>query len=103
MVRRLSGTDVLVEMGVRTGLILIFTLLRQNWALSRHLSATVGTAGGTVAGGGICNDILQTALDVIRGMPPQSLADTDGKLPPLAKASLSEVVTFLKVLYEADH
>lgn len=79
-----SGADALIEMGVRTGLSLFFSLLRQSWTLHQ-------TLGGT----NLCNEVLTTAADVIAALPPLSLAN-ETKLPPLGLASLNQVTKFLK-------
>lgn len=79
-----SGSDALIEVAVKTGLSLVFSILRQNWGLPRE-----------VAGERLCNDVLATALDVICSLPPLSLAN-DSKLPSVALTSLSQVTTFLK-------
>ena len=80
--RARSGTDALIEMGVKTGLSLIFSLLRQNW-------------GENLGGKRLCNDVLQTALEVICSLPPLSLAN-ESKLPMLGLSTLSRVTLFLK-------
>ena len=79
-----SGTDALIEMGVKTGLSLIFSLLRQNWYLPPE-----------VGGMGLCNDVLRTALDVVCSLPPLSLAN-ENKLPNLGLTTLGQVTLFLK-------
>lgn len=79
-----SATDALIEMGVRTGLSLIFSLLRQNWSSSSQAGPP-----------SLCNDVLQTALNVVQALPPLSLAN-ESKLPPLGLTSLKEVSAFLK-------
>ncbi len=79
-----SGTDALIEMAVKTGLSLIFSLLRQNWCMPPQ-----------VGGVALCNDVLSTALDVVRSLPSLSLAN-ENKLPSLGLASLSQVTNFLK-------
>ncbi len=38
----------------------------------------------------LCNDVLQTALDVVSSLPPLSLSN-ESKLPPLAVATLGQV------------
>lgn len=75
-----SGSDALMEMGVKTGLSLIFSLLRQSWASE---------------GMNLCNDVLQTALNVVCSLPPLSLAN-ETRLPALGLNALSQVSSFLK-------
>ena len=80
-----TGSDVLIEMGVKTGLRLVFSLIRQNWVLSSQV-------GG---GASLCNDVLQTALDVVSSLPPLSLVN-ESKLPVLGVQALEQVTQFLK-------
>ena len=74
-----SGTDVLIEMGVKTGLSLFFALFRQSWQLGQ---------------GSLCNDVLVTGLEVLSALPPLSLSH-DSKLPELGLDSLRQVSNFL--------
>lgn len=80
-----SGTDVLIEMGVRTGLSLLFSLLQQNWryAASVHPESV------------LCNDVLATASSVLASLPPLSLAN-ENKIPSVGLDCLSQVADFLK-------
>lgn len=80
-----SGTDVLIEMGVRTGLSLLFSLLQQNWryAASVHPESV------------LCNDVLATASSVLASLPPLSLAN-ENKIPLVGLDCLSQVADFLK-------
>ena len=67
-------------MGVRTGLSLMFSLLRQNWMLT-----------SSVGGFSLCNDVLKTALNVVNTLPPLSLSN-ESKLPSLGLESLNQVI-----------
>uniref|UniRef100_A0A8C7YQF4 E3 ubiquitin-protein ligase HERC1 n=1 Tax=Oryzias sinensis TaxID=183150 RepID=A0A8C7YQF4_9TELE len=80
-----SGTDVLIEMGVRTGLSLLFSLLQQNWryAASMHPESV------------LCNDVLATASSVLASLPPLSLAN-ENKIPSVGLDCLAQVANFLK-------
>ncbi|XP_013861909.1 probable E3 ubiquitin-protein ligase HERC1 isoform X4 [Austrofundulus limnaeus] len=80
-----SGTDVLIEMGVRTGLSLLFSLLQQNWryAASVHPESV------------LCNDVLATASSVLASLPPLSLAN-ESKIPSVGLDCLAQVADFLK-------
>ncbi|XP_032396192.1 probable E3 ubiquitin-protein ligase HERC1 isoform X4 [Etheostoma spectabile] len=80
-----SGTDVLIEMGVRTGLSLLFSLLQQNWryAASVHPESV------------LCNDVLATASSVLTSLPPLSLAN-ENKIPSVGLDCLAQVADFLK-------
>jgi len=83
-----TGTDALIELAVKTGLNLVFGLLHQNLSFERQL-------GCASSGGSICNDVLQTALDIVMTFEPLSLADKR-RLLPLAASSLAEVTSFLR-------
>jgi E3 ubiquitin-protein ligase HERC1 len=74
------GKDVLVEMGIKTGLTLLFSLLRQSWSSGQGI---------------ICNDVLATASSVLSSLPPLSLS-VDSKIPDLGLESLRQVSEFLK-------
>ena len=78
-----SGTEALIEMGVRTGLSLCFSLLKQNWTLTQ------------ASGGSLCNDVIRTASDVVCTLPPLSLAN-ESKLPSLGLETLNQITQFLK-------
>ncbi|XP_018619035.1 probable E3 ubiquitin-protein ligase HERC1 isoform X2 [Scleropages formosus] len=79
-----SSTDALIEMGVRTGLSLLFALLRQSW-----MTPPPGP------GLNLCNDVIHTAIDVVSSLPPLSLAN-ESKIPPMGLDCLAQVTTFLK-------
>ncbi|XP_054612956.1 probable E3 ubiquitin-protein ligase HERC1 isoform X1 [Dunckerocampus dactyliophorus] len=80
-----SGTDVLIEMGVRTGLSLLFSLLQQNWRYAASLQPESM----------LCNDVLATASSVLASLPPLSLAN-ESKIPSVGLDCLSQVADFLK-------
>lgn len=84
-----SSTDALIEMGVRTGLSLLFALLRQSWMMP---PPTTSAPGGTI---NLCNDVIHTAIDVVSSLPPLSLAN-ESKIPPMGLDCLAQVTTFLK-------
>ncbi|XP_043076943.1 probable E3 ubiquitin-protein ligase HERC1 [Puntigrus tetrazona] len=84
--RSKSGTDVLIEMGVRTGLSLLFALLRQSWQRGR-LENPPDVA--------LCNEVLATASSVLAALPPLSLAN-ENKIPTVGLDCLSQVGDFLK-------
>uniref|UniRef100_A0A671M3V6 Hect domain and RLD 7 n=1 Tax=Sinocyclocheilus anshuiensis TaxID=1608454 RepID=A0A671M3V6_9TELE len=84
--RSKSGTDVLIEMGVRTGLSLLFALLRQSWQRG-HLENPPDVA--------LCNEVLATASSVLAALPPLSLAN-ENKIPTVGLDCLMQVGDFLK-------
>ena len=79
-----TGNEALIEMGVKTGLSLMFTLFRQNWALAERFGIL-----------GLCGDVLQTALETVRSLPPLTLAN-ESKLTTLGIQSLNQTTNFLK-------
>lgn len=79
-----SSTDALIEMGVRTGLSLLFALLRQSWMVPSPIPSL-----------NLCNDVIHTAIDVISSLPPLSLAN-ESKIPAMGLDCLSQVTMFLK-------
>ncbi|KAI1904452.1 hypothetical protein AGOR_G00005790 [Albula goreensis] len=79
-----SSTDALIEMGVRTGLSLLFALLRQSWMMPPP-----------GPGLNLCNDVIHTAIDVVSSLPPLSLAN-ESKIPPMGLDCLAQVTAFLK-------
>ncbi|XP_016106101.1 probable E3 ubiquitin-protein ligase HERC1 [Sinocyclocheilus grahami] len=81
-----SGTDVLIEMGVRTGLSLLFALLRQSWQRG-SLENPPDVA--------LCNEVLATASSVLAALPPLSLAN-ENKIPTVGLDCLTQVGDFLK-------
>ncbi|KAK6179608.1 hypothetical protein SNE40_011927 [Patella caerulea] len=84
------GNDALIEIGVKTGLSMLFCLLRQNWQLANEAGRLSFT-----------NNIFQTAVQVISSLPSLSLAN-ENKLTPLGVDSLNQVTTFLKTTAMPD-
>ncbi|KAF5301595.1 hypothetical protein FQR65_LT08900 [Abscondita terminalis] len=79
-----SGSQALLEVGVQTGLSLLFALLKQNWYTSNALGVP-----------SLCNSVLKTAVDMIRDLPPLSLSN-DSQLTALGVHSLQQVSDFLR-------
>lgn len=76
-----NASQALLEIGVHTGLSLVFALLKQNWE-------NAGTST-------LCNDVLKTAVMMVQNLPPLSLS-SDTQLTPLGVSSLQQVTKFLK-------
>ncbi len=95
-----SGMDALIEMGVKTMMSLLFSLLKQNWMLIQHFpsreSSDLAVAREPPVVN-LCNDVLQTALHVVGNLPPLSLA-SESKLPALGLDTLAQVTEFLKTI-----
>lgn len=75
----LSATSALIEVGVKTGIALLLTLLQQSWA---------------TGGGAICNSVLRSTRDVLFALPPLSLAN-ESQINKLGIDSLEQVTEFL--------
>lgn len=75
-----DASAVLVEMGVKTGMSLLFALFRQSWQLNH---------------GQLCNDVLLTASDVLSAIPPLALAN-ESKIPEMGQDCLRQITAFLK-------
>ncbi|XP_030752542.1 probable E3 ubiquitin-protein ligase HERC1 [Sitophilus oryzae] len=86
----LSGSQALLEIGVKTGLSLLFSLLQQNWQVSGILGIP-----------SLCNSVLETTVSLIKKLPPLCLSN-DVQLTYLGITSLEQVCDFLKnaVLHE---
>lgn len=80
----LCGSQALLEIGVQSGLSLLFALLRQNWQDSSMLGMQP-----------LCNPVLQTANEIIDLFPPLSLSN-DTQITPLGIKCLHKVSAFLK-------
>ncbi|XP_063888404.1 probable E3 ubiquitin-protein ligase HERC1 isoform X2 [Scylla paramamosain] len=76
----LSANEALVELGVQTGLSLLFSILRLGWVNN--------------SGASLCSEVLGTAVAVVQALPPLSLA-VESKLPRVGLASLAQLTTFL--------
>lgn len=75
-----DASSVLIEMGVKTGMSLLFALFRQSWQLNH---------------GQLCNDVLLTALDVLSAIPALALAN-ESKIPEMGQDCLKQITAFLK-------
>ena len=84
-----TGSEVLVELGVKTGLTLLFSLLRQAW-----LQGQMGMIS-------ICNDVFSTASSILISLPPLTLGN-EAKLSKLAIESIDQVLAFLATIMQSD-
>ena len=104
---KLSGNDALIEVGVRTGMSVVFSLLKQAWAQfawqkqleqQLHLSGTaLPFPGGQIS---VPNQVLRSVLDVLKGIPPLSLANTKS-LSKLSFSCLEQASEFLDWIVQA--
>ncbi|CAB3370488.1 Hypothetical predicted protein [Cloeon dipterum] len=79
-----SGSSALVELGVTTGLSLLFSLLQLNWRSSSAEGAPE-----------MCSEVLRTACTVVRALQPLSLAN-ESQIPPLGLKALRDISSFLR-------
>lgn len=75
-----DASGVLIEIGVKTGMSLLFALFRQSWQLNH---------------GKLCNDVLLTASEVLSAIPPLALAQ-ESKIPEMGRDCLNQISAFLK-------
>ena len=80
-----TGSAALMELGVTTGLTLVFALLKQNWA----------TAAATPGSGQLSSEVLRSALTVLRTLPPLSLSPSVVAIPRVGQNSLEQISDFL--------
>lgn len=79
-----TASNALLEIGLKTGLKLVFSLLTQNWQVCTRLNIP-----------SISETMLQTAFDMIRGLPPLCLSN-DSQLTQLGISSIEQTCAFLK-------
>lgn len=80
----ITGSSALIEIGIQTGLSLLFSLLRQNWQTSSALGVP-----------SLCNSVLKTAVEMLEKLPPLTLS-SESDLTALGASSLDQVSQFLK-------
>ncbi len=87
---RVTGNSVLLEVGVKTSLSVIFTLLKQAWAqllwqkqMEQALSGSLPFGPAPVVN--LSNEVLKSVLDVLTVIPPLSLSN------PRAISNLSQL------------
>lgn len=88
----LSGSVALLEIGVKTGLTLLFSLIKQNWQVSEMLGVP-----------SLCNSILETTLTLIQKLPPLSLSN-ESQLTSLGISCIEQVSDFLQesIMYASN-
>lgn len=77
------GNHALVELGLTTGLSLVFAILKQNWQQQQI------NPGSNL----LCNEVLKTALKVLLSLPMMSLANTNSS--DIGLSTLNQVNDFL--------
>lgn len=84
--QHVTGSHALLEVAVKTGLSLLFALLRQSWYYSQLPDGPQPN---------LCNQVLRTALDVVKSLPVLSLA-SESQLSSLGLETLTQVCSFLE-------
>ena len=101
-----SGTAVLIEVGIKTGLTVIFTLLRQAWSqiawqqglsdvLSHMPELNLPPQLLTPPNVNLPNEVLQSVLDILIEMPPLSLSNSK-TLSSLSMTCVRDCMQFLE-------
>ncbi|XP_045467504.1 probable E3 ubiquitin-protein ligase HERC1 isoform X2 [Harmonia axyridis] len=79
-----TASNAILEIGLKTGLSLIFSLLRRDWQVSSLLKMP-----------SISETMLQTAFDLVKGLPPLCMSN-DTELTQLGISSIEQTCVFLK-------
>ena len=103
---KLSGNEILVEVGVRAGLSVVFSLLKQTWAQlawQKQVEEQMKVSGAVVpfAGVNLPNEVLRSVLDVMKGIPPLSLSNTKS-LSHLGTSCLQQASEFLDWILQPE-
>lgn len=102
-----SANDILIEAGVRTGLSVIFSLLRQAWAQcawQRQVEEQMKQSGAVFPlppPSNLPNEVLRSALTIFRDLPSLSLSNPKG-LSSLSVSCLSEGKEFLQSILSPE-
>eukprot|EP00095_Tigriopus_kingsejongensis_P011164 maker-scaffold259_size234575-snap-gene-1.19 protein:Tk11164 transcript:maker-scaffold259_size234575-snap-gene-1.19-mRNA-1 annotation:"e3 ubiquitin-protein ligase herc1" len=88
----LQGDDALLNLGVTSGLAMLFGLFQQNWQLKQRAPHCAD----------MCNDVLETFLTVLRGLAPLALSHSP-RLSPVGLQSLDQVAHFLHRCVDPQH
>ena len=80
-----TGTPALIELGLTTGLSLVFALLKQNWQQNQlHPGSST-----------LCNEVLKTASRVLSSLPVMALSSTSAAASDIGQSTLNQVNDFL--------
>ncbi|XP_025408544.1 probable E3 ubiquitin-protein ligase HERC1 isoform X2 [Sipha flava] len=86
---KLTGQQVLIQLTIKTGLTMFFTLLKQSWENKNANDINMGL------------DVLSSALTLMRELNPLSLG-SKAELPQLGLDCLDNVMLFVKECLNAD-
>lgn len=99
---KLTGNFFLMEVGIKTGLSLVFSLLKQAWAqhawqkqLEQVLSQSTSLAIGPAPAINLPNEVLKSVLDVLLTIPPLSLSNPK-TVSQFSETCLSQSIEFLQ-------
>ena len=100
------GNEILVELGVKTGLTVVFALLRQCWSqltwqklIEQQLPS--GSPLRSLPQPSLPNDVLRSVLLILKGIPPLSLSNAKS-LNKLSACCLEQATEFLYSIVQAD-
>ena len=108
-----SGNEILVEMGVKSGLSVVFSLLKQAWAQlawQKQLELTLQQSGavvpfpsfsGAVPVVSLPSEVLKSILDILKAIPPLSLSNKRA-LSSLGETCLTQSGEFLEWIIRPD-
>lgn len=105
-----TANDVLVEAGVRTGLTVVFSLLKQAWsqlAWQKQIEQALSASGSVAPFGGIApqinlpNEVLKSVLGILDTIPPLALSNQKA-LSKLSISCLEQSAQFLEWILQSD-
>lgn len=103
-----TGNDILVELGIKTGLTVVFSLLKQSWAqlswqrlIEQQLSMRSALCSPGLPQPSLPNEVLRSVLVVLKGIPPLSLSNMKS-LNKLSACCLEQSTEFLYSIVQAD-
>jgi len=102
---KLSRSEVLVDVGVKASLSVVFSLLKQTWvqlAWQKQVEEQMKVSGAVVpfAGVNLPNEVLRSVLNVMKGIPPLSLSNP--KSSHLETSCLQQASAFLDWILQPE-
>lgn len=107
---KLTGNALLMELGIKTGLSVVFSLLKQAWSqlayqrrLEQVLLQSASLSLESVPAINLPNDVLKSVLDILASIPPLSLSNPK-TISGFSEACLNQSVEFLQwVINPSSH
>ncbi len=108
-----TANDVLIEAGIRTGLSVVFSLLKQAWsqiAWQKQIEQAISASGSLVSFGeqmgmtaqiSLPNEVLKSVLDILNTIPPLALSNQKS-LSKLSISCLEQSTQFLEWILKPD-